>query len=46
MLIKWIVCQVPEEKRADFSRAQESWKDLAGADGFYWQRRLEPTSSL
>lgn len=38
MLIKWIVCQVPEEKRADFSRAQESWKDLAGADGFYWQR--------
>jgi heme-degrading monooxygenase HmoA len=37
MLIKWIVCQVPDEKREAFSKAQEAWKALTGADGFYGQ---------
>ncbi|MBA4494391.1 YdbC family protein [Paenactinomyces guangxiensis] len=37
MLIKWIVCQVPGEKREAFSQAQEAWKILKDADGFYGQ---------
>ncbi len=37
MLIKWIVCEVPPEKREAFSRAQEAWSALSGAPGFLGQ---------
>ncbi|SFJ17274.1 DUF4937 domain-containing protein [Thermoflavimicrobium dichotomicum] len=37
MLIKWIVCQVPEEQKAAFTEAQTIWSALADVDGFYGQ---------
>lgn len=37
MLLKWIRCEVDEEKRATFSAAQEKWRDLKGCSGFLGQ---------
>jgi len=37
MLIKWIVCDVPADKRAAFSEAQAAWSALSGAPGFLGQ---------
>lgn len=37
MLIKWIVCRVPEEKRESFSRAQQQWSALQDVQGFVAQ---------
>ncbi len=37
MLLKWIICVVPEEERPNFSRAQEHWSALAGLEGFCGQ---------
>ncbi|MFS1512657.1 YdbC family protein [Chengkuizengella sp. SCS-71B] len=37
MLIKWIVCDVPKNKKVDFSNAQEKWGSLANIDGFLGQ---------
>jgi heme-degrading monooxygenase HmoA len=37
MLLKWIRCKVPEEKKAAFSAAQEKWHDLKGCPGFLGQ---------
>lgn len=34
MLLKWIICRVPEEWRAAFSTAQAGWGALRGVDGF------------
>ncbi|MCA9783362.1 MAG: DUF4937 domain-containing protein [Calditrichaeota bacterium] len=37
MVIKWILCRVPEEKRAAFDLSQRSWERLAGCRGFQGQ---------
>jgi heme-degrading monooxygenase HmoA len=37
MLFKWIRCNVDEEKKAEFSTAQEKWRDLKGYPGFLGQ---------
>jgi heme-degrading monooxygenase HmoA len=37
MLLKWIRCEVDEEKKAAFSAAQEKWRDLKGYPGFLGQ---------
>lgn len=37
MLIKWIVCQVPETQKRAFSQAQSAWKAIKNDDGFYGQ---------
>jgi heme-degrading monooxygenase HmoA len=37
MLLKWIRCEVDEEKKAVFSAAQEKWRDLKGYPGFLGQ---------
>jgi len=37
MLLKWIICVVPEEERPNFSRAQKHWSALADLDGFCGQ---------
>jgi heme-degrading monooxygenase HmoA len=37
MLIKWIVCNVPENKKVEFSYAQEQWESLNNIDGFLGQ---------
>lgn len=37
MLVKWITCQVTEENRASFSKAQEQWKSLSSCEGFHGQ---------
>jgi heme-degrading monooxygenase HmoA len=37
MLLKWIRCEVNEEKKAAFSAAQEKWRDLKGCPGFLGQ---------
>jgi hypothetical protein len=37
MLIKWIICQVPENRREAFSRAQCAWKAIRDVDGLYGQ---------
>jgi len=37
MLMKWIVCHVPETQKGAFSRAQRAWSALRNADGFYGQ---------
>ncbi|EIJ82078.1 hypothetical protein PB1_04040 [Bacillus methanolicus PB1] len=34
MLIKWIMCNVPENKKEMFSQAQEQWAVLKSLDGF------------
>ncbi|MEW9502546.1 YdbC family protein [Jeotgalibacillus marinus] len=37
MLIKWIVCDVPEDKKQQFSDAQEKWKPINKINGFLGQ---------
>ncbi|WP_079529233.1 YdbC family protein [Halobacillus hunanensis] len=37
MIIKWIVCKVPENKREEFSYAQTQWKSLRNIEGFLGQ---------
>jgi heme-degrading monooxygenase HmoA len=37
MILKWIVCKVPDSKKEEFSCAQEEWKRLKGANGFIGQ---------
>lgn len=37
MLIKWILCNVPEKKKALFSQAQKQWDALKSLDGFLGQ---------
>ena len=37
MLLKWIVCTVPDEKKDRFSRAQGQWSALKNVDGFLGQ---------
>lgn len=37
MLLKWIICVVPEEDRPNFSRAQEHWSALESLEGFCGQ---------
>lgn len=37
MLLKWIVCQVHSEMKCAFSKAQEQWRSIDGADGFLGQ---------
>ncbi len=37
MIIKWIVCNVPESKKEEFSYAQSQWKSLSNIKGFLGQ---------
>jgi hypothetical protein len=37
MMVKWIVCEVPEKNRQAFSRGQEVWSELQGVEGFVAQ---------
>lgn len=37
MLVKWILCQVPDSLRQDFDRAQRAWSALNQAPGFLGQ---------
>lgn len=37
MLLKWIRCTIPDDKRGAFSTAQEQWSTIADTDGFYAQ---------
>jgi hypothetical protein len=37
MLLKWIRCEVEDEKKSLFSAAQETWRDLKGCPGFLGQ---------
>ncbi len=37
MLLKWIVCQVPDSERGQFSRAQSHWWKLTWVPGFLGQ---------
>jgi hypothetical protein len=37
MIIKWIECKVPTNKKDEFSFAQEEWKALKGVNGFIGQ---------
>lgn len=37
LLVKYIRCEVEEEKRAAFSKAQEEWNRLSEVDGFLGQ---------
>lgn len=37
MLIKWIICRVPEAKRGAFDRAQQAWRRLSEVAGFRGQ---------
>lgn len=37
MLMKWIKCQVNEENKRSFSKAQEGWGQLLHCDGFIGQ---------
>src|SRR5262249_22146483 len=37
MLVKWIVCEVAESTRGQFSLAQEQWAAVAGLEGFVGQ---------
>lgn len=37
MFIKWIVCEVKENLKKDFSIAQEQWIETQNCDGFYAQ---------
>lgn len=37
MLLKWIICVVPEEERDAFSLAQQHWSALADLEGFRGQ---------
>lgn len=37
MVIKWITCQVPADRRHDFDRSQRGWERLAGCRGFQGQ---------
>ncbi len=47
MLVKWIICEVPAERRDAFARAQSRWGALAALDGFLsqvggWMRSTSP----
>ncbi|RME53005.1 MAG: DUF4937 domain-containing protein, partial [Deltaproteobacteria bacterium] len=37
MVIKWIVCRVPEGKRNSFDEAQQAWKTISESPGFLGQ---------
>jgi heme-degrading monooxygenase HmoA len=37
MILKWIVCKVPDDKKEEFSCAQEEWNRLKGVNGFIGQ---------
>jgi hypothetical protein len=37
MLLKYITCEVPPDRRAGFCEAQEHWRSLASVDGFCGQ---------
>lgn len=37
MLMKWIKCQVNEENKRSFSKAQERWGQMRHCDGFIGQ---------
>ncbi|MBC8105023.1 MAG: DUF4937 domain-containing protein [Anaerolineae bacterium] len=37
MLLKWIVCEVPSDRRAAFDLAQREWRAIATLDGFCGQ---------
>lgn len=37
MFIKWIVCEVADDKKQAFSKAQEKWKEIVVAKGFLAQ---------
>lgn len=37
MLIKWIICTVPESRRDAFGEAQQAWQSLGEVDGFLGQ---------
>ncbi len=37
MYIKWIVCTVPDNKKEEFSKAQEKWSKTSESDGFIAQ---------
>lgn len=37
MLIKWIICTVPESRRDAFGEAQQAWRALSDVDGFLGQ---------
>lgn len=37
MLLKWIVCEVPGDRRVAFGLAQEQWRAIAVVDGFAGQ---------
>lgn len=37
MYIKWIVCEVSDDKKKSFSGAQEKWKGMADSNGFLAQ---------
>ncbi|AEH47731.1 DUF4937 domain-containing protein [Parageobacillus thermoglucosidasius] len=41
MRLKWIRCEVDEEKKVAFSAAQEIWRDLEGCPGFLGQILLD-----
>lgn len=37
MIVKWIVCDVENDQKSAFSKAQEQWSEIAGAKGFLAQ---------
>ncbi|GAX89665.1 YdbC family protein [Effusibacillus lacus] len=37
MILKWIVCKVPDDKKEKFSSSQEEWSSLKGVRGFIGQ---------
>ncbi len=37
MLLKWIVCRVPDHLKGEFSIAQAAWRQLASIPGFIAQ---------
>jgi heme-degrading monooxygenase HmoA len=37
MYIKWIICTVPDNKKEEFSKAQEKWSKTSESDGFIAQ---------
>ena len=51
MWLKWIRCEVEEDRRADFHRGQCAWSALAPTAGFVaqvggWDRRKEGTAGI
>jgi len=37
MYIKWIICTVLDNKKEEFSKAQEKWSKTSESDGFIAQ---------